>query len=1127
MIFFLLKKKIRRRIAFFSVSLILINHPSPAQTTAADFTKVIQILPPSPAAAGLGQYGGVNSSLSTGSPNVSIPLLDYQVKTLSLPVSISYSSNGIKVDQISGRTGMGWVLDESIITRTVYDVPDEDGQALTVPQDLFTPSSGLYDFFRNASNTAAGFDTQPDIYSFKVGGYSGKFIIAEGKVKQLVHNNIQFEKNPDGYDFKVTLPDGSVWYFGGADATETTRAESSCDKHTPSYVPTAWYLKKIILYSGETIDFTYLKNMCSYSLGVNETIMKKVSSSTEYCQGADLFPDYAPQFCVSRFSSSSCRISEITSSKGNALKFNYINRMDIPDEYLLSSVQLFEAGAGTSPEKTVRFSYTYSNSSSLYPNSFNQDVTLSKRAFLSSIEEISSGNVTVKKYAFLYDDINGLPPRLSFCQDLTGCFNGSSNFAHIVPQTDPSQNDQYYYADRSFDFPSARKGLLTRISYPTGGSDSILYEPNKIYDEVVTTPALLTEVAEGFGSGIRSAQIHTSATINPVINQSASLVISAEYTGDPSAYLEAYHFVKAEVLDQSTNSVVFIQSRTNAGQSVVFNIPLTGTHQYILRLTVYGAAVLGGLELRYYNEGVVRSMQNVVKEGIRVAKILTFDPVSKNTLVKKYIYNTLTSGLAISSGISFFSPEYSSTVTQARICNENGPLGQLKHGTYTMLYSNAVNTIYMQDFPVVYSDVTESFGEDFENGGINHTFLIAGDTPGETLWGNAIGSAPLSNYGTMNGLELTTSWLSKTNGNLSVIKKVDRSYKIDPRAGFETFGYVVRSNFESSFHTPVQFEDFERFDAQRYSIMGQWFYQDTVKTSLTGQSVSLKDTVAYEYLNPSHALPYKITNSASDGKSKIHYYIYPDDAGLISGPEPGQLSLISRLKDLNIQQPVEEISEANGMRIERIRNVYNDFNGKVLLYKRQAEYGTSGLYDKVLLHNYDQDANLLSFSLDSGPVCSYQWGYNRQYPVAECKNAAESEFYYQSFEEEEQASSGVAHTGQKYYSGAYYVNWALPNGREYVISYWYRQGGIWKYSGQQTYNGPVTLSQGDAFDDIRIHPKDAPMTTYTYKPLVGMSSSTDEKSNTTFYEYDDFQRLKWAKDRSGAILKDYTYHYKP
>ena len=50
--------------------------------------------------------------------------------------------------------------------------------------------------------------------------------------------------------------------------------------------------------------------------------------------------------------------------------------------------------------------------------------------------------------------------------------------------------------------------------------------------------------------------------------------------------------------------------------------------------------------------------------------------------------------------------------------------------------------------------------------------------------------------------------------------------------------------------------------------------------------------------------------------------------------------------------------------------------------------------------------------------------------------------------------------------------------------------------------------------------------TYTYKPLVGMTSQTDAKGMTTYYEYDAFQRLKTVKDQNGNILKQTDYHYK-
>ncbi len=55
--------------------------------------------------------------------------------------------------------------------------------------------------------------------------------------------------------------------------------------------------------------------------------------------------------------------------------------------------------------------------------------------------------------------------------------------------------------------------------------------------------------------------------------------------------------------------------------------------------------------------------------------------------------------------------------------------------------------------------------------------------------------------------------------------------------------------------------------------------------------------------------------------------------------------------------------------------------------------------------------------------------------------------------------------------------------------------------------------------------QNAQVTTYTYNPLVGMTSSTDAKGETTYYEYDTFQRLMNVKDKDGNIIKHMDYHY--
>jgi YD repeat-containing protein len=76
------------------------------------------------------------------------------------------------------------------------------------------------------------------------------------------------------------------------------------------------------------------------------------------------------------------------------------------------------------------------------------------------------------------------------------------------------------------------------------------------------------------------------------------------------------------------------------------------------------------------------------------------------------------------------------------------------------------------------------------------------------------------------------------------------------------------------------------------------------------------------------------------------------------------------------------------------------------------------------------------------------------------------------------------------------------------------------------YNGASLGPGGVWFDDVRIYPADAQMTTYTHAPGVGITSISDANNKPTTYEYDAHSRLLVVRDQDGNILKQYEYNYR-
>ncbi|MEX0315719.1 MAG: hypothetical protein AB3N18_16195, partial [Allomuricauda sp.] len=82
-------------------------------------------IPSSPIASTLGKYAEYPVSLNTGTVNISVPLYTIKSKSLQLPISLSYHSSGIKVNDKATNVGLGWSLNAGgVINRGMNGKPD-------------------------------------------------------------------------------------------------------------------------------------------------------------------------------------------------------------------------------------------------------------------------------------------------------------------------------------------------------------------------------------------------------------------------------------------------------------------------------------------------------------------------------------------------------------------------------------------------------------------------------------------------------------------------------------------------------------------------------------------------------------------------------------------------------------------------------------------------------------------------------------------------------------------------------------------------------------------------------------------------------------------------------------------
>ncbi|MCV6631088.1 MAG: hypothetical protein OIF50_14645, partial [Flavobacteriaceae bacterium] len=500
-------------------------------------TKLPSVLPPSPKMFEFMKYGEIPVGKYTGVANISIPIYNIEAGGLNIPLSLTYHSNGFRVNEEAGWTGLGWTLQGGgnivqIINGTddfgYYSsrlMPDFQNIASFLPQSVMGTCSNFYISARIAGGTGFGgcsfyngsvvnaihpsfvkgiWDSEPDIFKFNVLGYSGSFILdwenetfvcLTDKTIKIFPNNHSSNKEPghfwitvpDGHKFLFTLKEESIFV---ADGSQSTLGGGGLNLSVLQERASRTYqLETILTNKGDVIKYNY--NLTDEIIGypsISESISifeKKYPFEPPPIN----FLDYDIIKNTSLLKQRYSYLSSIEFPEGEIL-FTTSDRIDLIGSKKLDRIEIKSVNT-SSIIKSFNFNYDYFIGHKLGSdfdadlNNYNNYVTKTAtektyRLKLTSLEEIGK-----PQYLFEYNEKNLLPKKTSLASDYWGYYNGylSNNrtFPNLYRFNFADENnylDDYKDNNKGASLEHSKSAVLKKITYPTGGYTEFSYELN-------------------------------------------------------------------------------------------------------------------------------------------------------------------------------------------------------------------------------------------------------------------------------------------------------------------------------------------------------------------------------------------------------------------------------------------------------------------------------------------------------------------------------------------------------------------------------------------------------------------------------------------------------------------------
>jgi YD repeat-containing protein len=1120
---------------------------------------------PSPQADAFTKYGNVPINESTGKVTASVPIHTFTAGKLSLPISLNYMGNGVKVDANNTWTGVNWTLDAGgVITRTIHHKVDELATGRIFKQEIDSLISVYEAEEINSDNADAEimqtyfgrsgiqWDTQPDIFNFSFAGHSGSFYLNKEFIPTLINvdSNLKIEilgseTNTDkqnlsqNNEFKITDTNGIEYYFGGA-AIEVTHMEQ--DWHniiTPEGV-TSFYLTQIKHPLNGIIYLDYDNGGSSkIATSQNRTIVKyEFSPKLGYDGGCSRSPnEEEPLEEVNNIQSTlvytkimqSVKLSRIYSSSNYEILFNSTPQGGYHVTDVLNNIEV-------KMDDNIFFKYDFEYDFTMYGNHINRFFL--KKVVYNNINE--GNNRKNKEYSFEYKQPLDLPNRFSNAQDALGYYNGKNSNTSILPDVNTLPSGLLgspgnvlgscttCTADRSADMDYKTYGTLTKLYYPTGGYTLFEYEPEETKktsvkrvnlhawsNDTFRSPQSNYPVGAYIGNHVMNDPGDPS---NPSVFEDHLVTATMNITLGSTANLDYHDFIDFTVEDVDTQVI----------QRMRFNFPTNTTDMYYNTTQISISDEFSLLKNHNYNFSLnfgdvhnnsftttkvhatvyfdyINGYELFEGEGLRVKRVSDYSgdiAASVPQNIKRYYYKKpehifdnslefvpiyrepsfyeqhMLLKKTYTTKVCFFDPVGNKYERKEITCNIDTHNG----------YSLSMHPSNYDEFLLTnYKDVVISYGGDnFENGGVVKVFEVEG---GNKIMDYHIGGGPRP-YENLLNTHKNASWLFLNNGKLHseiFIKKDsdDVLYKIKQKSyhyDYETV-YVepiivgtVLENCGPGDRYPYgnvglgQYDIFSRKTPLKEQINTDYIDPIPLNTGVfIDESNYKKTTTTTDYEYDSYAgQPTKITTSTSDSeviKETKHYYANQIDQ--ISNLPQGQSVIYTALHDLNrVYSPIytEEIET------DTIVNISTLLASQRTLYKDE-----NGLINPEIIQS------------------------------SKGQDVLENRVIYNKYDE-----------------------------KGNPVELFQKDGTTVVYKWANLFNKPVvkivnaTYAQVESVNwDLSLLPN-AQITTYGYTndPLHLLSRVTDPRGQTVYYEYDEFNRLKFVKDHEGNILSKNEYNYR-